>query len=423
MEPNKNTINKIIFSGQVLRSGQEPTIDWFYNLMKYYPQKVTGLPAYALIDCHYKNSSFENYIPFDVTKFFEFYGYKNYNELNSSDKTNIWVKMFYNNEYNEKAYEYVYSIFKDSLVIVHELSQIIINILEYYNIPYVDLNTDPIRFLDDQLFAFRTNYEDVYSKLLKYRIDEEFFYMNANYISAKYKTTINETKENIVLFLGQSDSDKSLIDTATGKTYSILDHKESFKKAIEGFDKIYYKRHPFVVNDEDILDYIKSLGNIEIVDENFYKLMFRRDIKKVVSISSGACIEAKYFDKSTEILLRDSIKLQYGNNFDKEAYISIYQDFFSLNFWADILSPIAKTQFFSERINFYGEKNKLRNSRPGRCYWGYEDIEQAMTVDLAISELKKTNSKSFKLKLLRTIYALTKNKKIKRQILEFKKHN
>lgn len=257
------------------------------------------------------------------------------------------------------------------------MEQVVVNILEYYNIPYVDINTDPIRYLDDQLFSFRSNNEKVYTELLKYKADEELFYQYANYIkTANFMYAQEHIEGNAVLFVGQTECDKTLIDTKNNEIYSILNHKEEFKNSVKGFDKIYYKRHPMVKNDEEIINFIKSLSEIEIIEDNFYKLMCRKDIKKVVSISSGTCIEAKYFGKNVQTLLRESIELQKENTFDKCKYITINQDFLRLAFWSRILKPIVDTKDFEWNLGFSEYQNKLRNSRGIKCYWGFEDLNQ-----------------------------------------------
>ena len=129
-------------------------------------------------------------------------------------------------------------------------------------------------------------------------------------------------------------------------------------------------------NDDEIMKWVKSLSNVEIIDDNFYKLMSKDNIKKVVSISSGTCAEAKYFEKDVQYLLQQGVPRQVENQFDKDKYISIYQDFFSLNFWSDILEPFVKTEKFEKEITIAGTKNKLRNSRIAySVYYAYEDPE------------------------------------------------
>ncbi len=388
---HKNEIKKIIFSGQILRDNFSYTIEWFYGLLSYQLEAVTSLPTYALVAKNHLRI-FDNYLLFDVEKFYDFYGHKKVNSLDKKAKDKLWSEIFYNEEFNKNAYEYVYSIFKDSLVIVHELEEVLVKILEHFGVPYIDINTDPIRFMDDQLFSFRSDNEKVYKELLKFRIPEEQIYLEANYSAVTYRSKANKEKANkIVLFLGQTDCDKSLINKETGELYSILNHKEDFKNAISGYDMVYYKRHPMVVDDSQVINYISSLSSVYITNDNFYDLMARNDIKKVVSISSGGCIEAKYYNKETQSLLRESISLNWGNDFDKDKYISIYNDFFSLHFWAVILKPILKTKDFDPNIRISG-KNKLRNSRGPKCYWGYEDFDHEIIKSDATALLKEALS-------------------------------
>ena len=194
--------------------------------------------------------------------------------------------------------------------------------------------------------------------------------------------------------------------------YSILNHKEEFKEAIKGYNKIYYKRHPKVSHDKPVLNYIRSLTDVEIIDTNFYLLCSRPDIKKVVSISSGGLIEAKYFGKETQHLLHSSVNLQYGTDFDKDKYINVFEDFFSLKFWSDILSNVINTKTFSDSIGFYGQKNKLRNSRGYKDWWGYEDFDHEVLKSDIINNNQKRNSVSKVIieRIARTLYHITYNK-------------
>ena len=83
---------------------------------------------------------------------------------------------------------------------------------------------------------------------------------------------------------------------------------------------------------------------------------------------------------------------QTKDEFDKDKYVSVYQSFFSLDFWSEILSPIIKTEKFDKEITIAGVPNRLRNSRQKRysAYYAYEDLNH-----LAIKEQinKEMNAK------------------------------
>lgn len=401
-----NKINKVILASHPLREYGKYVSAWLSNLLIYPVEATTELPTYTLVPPNFVGLGIEeNYISFDYVKFAKFYNME-YNK-------NIWGELFYKKEYNKEAYEYVKSIFEGSLVISYEMEACILEILDYFKIPYIDAYISPIRFLNDQLLCLSTNIKDVHDKILNYRLPEEQIYLQANYLKTFYKQRYFSKikKEPSVLFIGQTAFDRSLIVPETGEIYSILNHKEEFKKAISGYKSILYKRHPKASNDTPILDYLKSLADVTIVDDNFYQMCSRPDIKKVVAISSGGLIEAKYFGKETESLLHPSVNLQYGSEFDKEKYINVYEHIFSLHFWADILSPICETKDFPENIGFYGQKNMLRNSRGYRDYWGYEDFDHEIIKSEINYKTSTTNSNISLTRLAKTLYHLTYNDK------------
>lgn len=390
-------INKIIFTGQMLRK-EVKSSEWIYNLFAWSIKNLTGLDTYltTISDAEWMNRDF--HIPIDIGKIYNCFG-KKYVYGCSRNKAygEQWASIFYNTEYNKEFYDYVYSIFKDSLVISYELEDCMLAALDYFKIPYIEINLDPIRFLEDAMLCFRSSDKNVYKKILKYRIDEEFLYLSANYLSTVYKLAQKKHEDSKnVLFLGQTTCDKTIVDKEKNEMYSILNHKEEFLESIKGFDKVFYKRHPLVKDDEDVIDFIKSQSEIEIIEDNFYELLSRDDIKKVVSISSGTCSEAKYFGKETQCLLKEGVPRQIEDKIELDKYISVYQSFFSLNFWAEILSPLLKTRKLSKKHSIEGTRNKLRNSRKAySIYYAYQDPEYLFSKEHSIKNLSEKIFKSF----------------------------
>lgn len=399
------TIKKIILAVHPCRQFSNYNSGWFPSLFEYTLKTVSKLPVYKVLPSNFISINLEsNTIPFDYVKFFKFYGIV-YNK-------NSWGDLYYKNEYNAEAYDYIKSLFEDSLVISYEMDSCILNILDNLEIPYIDMYISPVRFLEDQLFSITSNFVSIYNKLLNYKLDENIVYMQANYLKTFYLMRDGKyIQENpAVLFLGQTQFDKSLINPETGEIYSILNHKDEFENSIKGFSRILYKRHPKASGDTPVLEYLKTLGDVTIIDENFYSLISRPDIKKVIAISSGGLIEAKYFGKDTQFLLHESVNIQYENNFDKNKYINIYEHFFAFNFWSDILSTLIETDKYSDNCSFYGSKNKLRNSRGERDYWGYEDIDHEMVKEDIIRQNGGFHKNTNIYKLLRTLYHITYNR-------------
>ena len=206
-----NNIEKIILAGHPLREYGKYVTAWLPNLVNYQIKSVTNLPIYTLVPPNFKTFDLEeNLIKFDYVKFAKFYG-KEYSK-------NTWGELYYNEEYNEDAYNYVKSIFANSLVISYEMDACLLRILDYFKIPYIDMYISPIRFLEDQLFSMTTNNEKIYNKILDYKMPEELIYLHANYLSTGYRQMYfgRIQTEPAVLFIGQTAFDRALINPETG---------------------------------------------------------------------------------------------------------------------------------------------------------------------------------------------------------------
>lgn len=390
-------IERIVITGQMLK-GDTLSSRWIFNLFSYYIKRVTGLNVYltTLPNSYFFNT--DSSIIFNAKEIYDAYNIDfDYQTQRQPIGASRWAQIYNKTEYNKEAYDYIYSIFKDSLVISYELEDCVLSALEHFDIPYIEINLDPIRFLEDIMLCFRTSNPQAYEKILKYRVDEELLYLNANYTKCFYKTMDRTvSSSNDVLFLGQTTCDKTIVDKENQEIYSILNHKEDFLNSVSGFDNIYYKRHPLVQNDDEIMRWVKSLPNVEIIDDNFYSLISKDNIKKVVSISSGTCAEASYFGKEVQYLLKQGVPRQTVDVFDKDKYVSVFQDFFSLNFWSDILEPFVKTEKFEKEITIAGSRNKLRNSRIAYpVYYAYEDPDHLVIQKQTDNKVFEKVQKSF----------------------------
>ena len=175
----KSKVKKVILASHLLREYEGYTSSWLPSLFKKHIELTTGLPVEIVVPSNFSAINLEDYfVPFDYVKFCGFYGISYTREA--------WGTLFYNREYNEQAYKYIESVFKDSLVISYEMDACILNILDELGIPYIDMYISPIRFLEDQLFSMTSNDSEIYAKLLSYRLPEELIYMQANYLKTFY---------------------------------------------------------------------------------------------------------------------------------------------------------------------------------------------------------------------------------------------
>ena len=206
-------IERIVITGQMLK-GDTLSSRWIFNLFSYYLKRVTGLDVYltTLPNSYFFNTN--SSIIFNAKKIYDAYNIDfDYQTQRAPIGASRWAQIYHKTEYNKEAYDYFYSIFKNSLVISYELEDSVLSALEYFDIPYIEINLDPIRFLEDIMLCFRTSNQDAYERILKYRVDEEYLYLNANYTKCFYKTMDRAvSSSNDVLFLGQTTCDKTIVD-------------------------------------------------------------------------------------------------------------------------------------------------------------------------------------------------------------------
>ena len=374
-------IDKIIITADFLRTHYEQVKESL--MLEYYLKKITNVPIYIVGNGINRELYGDNYVCVDVEKIYSYYNCIIYKK--DLRQYQEWSVIAVNTSYNKECYEYLYEIFKNSFVITHDLCPMLKTFFEYYDIQYLDKTLNGIRFLEDTLIGLTSNNKEIYNQLIKYRLNEEYCYFMANYIKShnNYLYNVDNVKPNSVLLCLQKHYDKSLFDTENNNIYRILEHKTRFYKAVEGFSNIYIRKHISNTNmckniEQQETKFFNSLGkNIIYTNKNFYRLISSPNLKKVVAISSSCLVEARYFGKQTEALLKTT-ENNFTNEFRKDEYIPVYGDYWSINFWADILSPLIPTNKIENDVNFDSQKNKLRNFNFG--YWGYEDYDKLYTL-------------------------------------------
>lgn len=276
-----------------------------------------------------------------------------------------------------------------SLVIGYELSAPTREVLSRAGITYVDIWLHPVRYLDDVLFALKSNNSDIDSELHRFDTNEDVYYSYADRLRVQNYRGFRRAKldlhANSALFVGQTLYDKAI--SLNGKMLSLLDFKERFSTLCDEFDRVYYSRHPFVKSgDEEVLSFIKRFKNVEITDEPTYFLLASDEIRKVVSISSSVVHEAKYFSKNTEFYFRPVINIGGGVN----CYSSIYQEFLFPSFWASVLRVVMSVNNV-EKTAYFDSKDKIRDMLS--FYWGYRNIDKVESLKQTVGNLfEKKNS-------------------------------
>ena len=145
---------------------------------------------------------------------------------------------------------------------------------------------------------------------------------------------------------------------------------------------------------------MKSLGFVKIIPpdaRNTYELFACDQIKTVTALSSGSLYEAKYFGKEVKYFFQQPF--HFAEEYDylhcaqnlgiNDVYVSIYRDYFSPHFWADVLAGVLPTDENAFKLPVEQLQNKLRYALNSR--WGHKDV-QSVYIDevvLGIKEIRK----------------------------------
>ncbi|MEN0047857.1 MAG: hypothetical protein AAF806_12420, partial [Bacteroidota bacterium] len=123
---------------------------------------------------------------------------------------------------------------------------------------------------------------------------------------------------------------------------------------------------------EQRLGLMKKLG-IQILEDKYdtYDLLCAESIQKVAAISSGTTVEAYFFGKVAQTFIAPYYLFhQESPNFNERSCIAVFDEYLSINFWADILRPaFPSTRTLDRNLPF--KPNRMRNATCS--YWGYRE--------------------------------------------------
>lgn len=358
-------ISQILLMSDILMTKEKEqfsNLKWFSDLLAFPLAHAAKIPAKRI------SSSLSQANKFNRVEFFK--------------RSNIQLdvnqtQFFYDHQkISAASLEYLKGfISPNSLVIAYELSEQTRRIFNSIGVVYIDIWLHPIRFLDDILFGFSSNHPEVFQALKAFMVQPNLYQLYANRLKIQlykgYKRPELQLEKNAALFVGQTLEDKAIC--RQGKMLTLLDFKERFDQILKTHSKVYYSRHPYVKKgDEDILSYLKTKPNVEVVSHSAYDMIAHENIKYVFSVSSSVVFEARAFGKKADFLYRPVFEISDVHSL--RSYISVYQDFVSPHFWAQVLQPIVSVNPDAEKLQFLDQKDKLRDMLA--FYWSYKNIDK-----------------------------------------------
>ena len=340
---------------------QSSVLNWFFDLIKFPLSKATNGNIIKFISKDYNSNFFNRKTFFDKSDY----------QINLDDKQTYFNPMEIKNT-SEDYFIQHFGDCTDTLIIGYEFSNETKEILDRLNYTYIDIWLHPVRFMDDILFAFKSNNKSIMDKLFNHKVDDDYFYLYANKTKIKFNKQNPDSgiKENSALFVGQMYTDKSIFKN--GLMTNITHFKSEFEDLCNNYSTVYYARHPYIKQDlPEVTEFLNSFTNVEIATLSSYEYLSSPNVSKICGISSSVVSEAKYFNKNTEFFLGPNVP--YGNT--KNDFISIYNEFVSPHFWSDILSNVVDT-IECKKLEFFNTSNTLRNTL--KFYWSYGDIDESV---------------------------------------------
>lgn len=256
-----------------------------------------------------------------------------------------WANVYF--ELPEKIEkEYIKLLAPNAIYISYEAPIWLFKIWKKYKIRYIDLRLSYLRFLPDIPVMISTNIQSMIPVLKRFKVSDGDIEMEADLCKASYnfrhfRDWHNLRRlENSLIFLGQTQSDTSLMVEGQNNVVTIENFKNEIKKCFTRYEKIFYKPHPFAApqhrNKE--LAYLSRLHGkqIEIVNENFYNLVAQDFPIDFLGLSSGGLKEAKYFGQKSLMLMDYPFEFAADETNIKYLNIEAYY-FFSPKFWQECL--------------------------------------------------------------------------------------
>lgn len=267
---------------------------------------------------------------------------------------------------SESSLQLIKTTLDGALLIGYELSEETRCILTRANIAYIDIWLHPIRFLDDNFFAFHSNIESINNELKKFHLNDDVYSLYADKLKIqsymgwdKYKNSLdNVLKAKSALFVGQTLTDKAVC--RDGTMLNVLNFKKEFTELTKQYSHVYFSRHPMIKGDDAAqLDFVLSHDNTSITTEAGYKLLCTESIVHITGVSSSLMYESKFFGKSYSYLFKPALDIFDTQN--QIGYYSIFSKLHAPTFWHTILQSVLPTLNDTQEYDFFSPTSNYRD--------------------------------------------------------------
>jgi hypothetical protein len=333
-------VERIVFTGDVLRpfpsasggfeSATCKNVRWLSHLVGWQIEAATGLRSERVA---WEKGGFD--------------ALRVYRALGLPLGCEAWASVFYATSLPTEAEALLVEPFRDACIVGVEIPDVLQGALTRHGVPFLDLVAHPVRFMDDLVFAIRTNAPAVHARLVGRRFDVGRCAPYARLIRAKAAwMPALDLPEGTALITGQVATDKAVICRERGRFMSLADFAERLFEICERHPRVLFKPHPYQDARCPSRRAIEAFGAIETVTENFYYLMGQDAITDVYAISSGTVHEAPWFDRRGHAFLAPLY--EFGDRAPEGdragACVPVGPELLEPAFWSDVLSALVETR-------------------------------------------------------------------------------
>jgi glycosyltransferase involved in cell wall biosynthesis len=255
-----------------------------------------------------------------------------------------WIKL-YRASPTPEAVELLRPFFAGTFVIGFELSPYITSALNALSVPYVSLAIHPLRFMADYKFMVASNLEALggLADIARQKADISFAAQLKRADMLSHRTP--DLEDDCAVLFGQVGVDASLIGPKG--LVSLQERMPELRALCAGFDKVYFKPHPYAGDVTDQLRVLQQFENVEFVTDNPYALLSSPQVSAVAALTSSILSEAAYFGKK-RVPLTDF----WRDLADEPA------------FGIDVLSPMFWDTLLSLARHEHTDPDRIRQIRP-----------------------------------------------------------
>jgi hypothetical protein len=342
---------RLVFTGDIFRTSEhcEPNqlgnVEWLFRTFSPILSEITGLTPEIRFRGNDPQRSAEL-----VTRY--------YAALNESPSTLAWARTFWAKP-PEQLFDLLRDDYQDALVVSFESSPLLQGIFARLDIPWIDLQFSPIRFLRDFVISFKLSHHFDGRFPNEARMSAETIQNGVNRIRSFYRNhPPDRTIDDSVIFFAQTEQDRTLIRDR--RFVTVADVLPPLSALLKG-RRLLFKAHPLAPNNPILQQCIAELGGT-IIDKNTYEILSRNPSATVVTASSSVGVEAKVFGLDAHTL-NDGVQ-QWA--FSGPQTLHAWRD---PNLWRTLLKGFCKN---SEReLQSTWSPNLLRHEI-GKLYYGLD---------------------------------------------------